>query len=360
MSTLLHKLESINDRYSEVGELITDPAVIGDMKRYVKLNKEYKDLEPLIGKYKEYKSIIDNIESAKEVLRTEKDEEFKEMAKQELASLEERKPKLEDEIKYLLIPKDPEDSKNSVVEIRAGTGGNEAAIFVGDLYRMYTRYCAKKGWKVEIVTLNESEAGGYKEATFTVEGNEVYGLMKFESGVHRVQRVPETEAQGRVHTSAATVAVLPEADEVDVQVNMTDVKKDVFRASGAGGQHVNKTESAVRLTHIPTGIVVECQDERSQIKNFEKALKVLRSRMYEKEYAKVMDERAKIRKTMVSSGDRSAKIRTYNYPQGRITDHRIGLTLYNLTTVMNGELDEVIEALQVAENAEKLKSGISV
>ncbi|MFZ5553507.1 MAG: peptide chain release factor 1 [Bacteroidota bacterium] len=359
MSSLLQKLESINDRYNEVGELITDPAVISDMKRYVKLNKEYKDLEPLIEKYKLYKNMLGNLDSAKDVLRNEKDEEFREMAKAELAELEEKIPNLEEEIKYLLIPKDPEDSKNSVVEIRAGTGGNEAAIFAGDLYRMYTRYCAKKGWTVETITLNESEAGGYKEASFSVEGQDVYGLLKFESGVHRVQRVPETEAQGRVHTSAATVAVLPEADEVDVQLNMTDVKKDVFRASGAGGQHVNKTESAVRLTHIPTGIIVECQDERSQIKNFEKALKVLRTRMYEKELAKVVDERAKQRKTMVSTGDRSAKIRTYNYPQGRVTDHRIGLTLYNLSAIMNGELDEVIEALQVAENAEKLKSGLA-
>lgn len=355
---LLSKLQAIADRYREVSELITDPAVIADMKRYVKLNKEYKDLGPIVNAANEYESVLLNIDSTKEILRVEKDDEFREMAKAELEALENRKIQLDEEIKYMLIPKDPEDSKNAVVEVRAGTGGDEAGIFVGDVYRMYTRYFSKKGWNMEVLTVNESEAGGYKEVSFVVSGEDVFGRLKFESGVHRVQRVPETEAQGRVHTSAITVAVLPEADEVDVDINMNDVKKDVFRASGAGGQHVNRTESAVRLTHIPSGIVVECQDERSQIKNFERALKVLRSRLYDRELSKVMEERALKRKTMVSTGDRSAKIRTYNYPQGRVTDHRIGLTLYNLAAIMDGDLDELIDALLVAENAEKLKSGL--
>ncbi|MBX7095648.1 MAG: peptide chain release factor 1 [Flavobacteriales bacterium] len=355
---MLSKLQAIADRYREVSELITDPAVIADMKRYVKLNKEYKDLGPIVNAANEYESVLLNIDSTKEILRVEKDDEFREMAKAELEALENRKIQLDEEIKYMLIPKDPEDSKNAVVEVRAGTGGDEAGIFVGDVYRMYTRYFSKKGWNMEVLTVNESEAGGYKEVSFVVSGEDVFGRLKFESGVHRVQRVPETEAQGRVHTSAITVAVLPEADEVDVDINMNDVKKDVFRASGAGGQHVNRTESAVRLTHIPSGIVVECQDERSQIKNFERALKVLRSRLYDRELSKVMEERALKRKTMVSTGDRSAKIRTYNYPQGRVTDHRIGLTLYNLAAIMDGDLDELIDALLVAENAEKLKSGL--
>lgn len=355
---ILSKLQAIADRYREVGELITDPAVIADMKRYVKLNREYKDLGPIITAHNEYENVLSNLQGTLDILRVEKDEEFREMAKLELDNLQKRKEELEEEIKVLLIPKDPEDSRNAVMEIRSGTGGDEAAIFVGDLYRMYSRYFGRKGWQVEILNVSESEAGGYKEVSMVVSGEDVFGMLKFESGVHRVQRVPETEAQGRVHTSAATVAVLPEADEVDVDVNMNDVKKDVFRASGAGGQHVNRTESAVRLTHIPTGIVVECQDERSQIKNFERALKVLRSRIYDRELAKIMDERAQKRKTMVSTGDRSAKIRTYNYPQGRVTDHRIGLTLYNLAAIMEGDLDEIIEGLRMAENAEKLKSGL--
>lgn len=355
---ILSKLQAIADRYREVGELITDPAVIADMKRYVKLNREYKDLGPIITAHNEYENVLSNLQGTLDILRVEKDEEFREMAKLELDNLQKRKEDLEEEIKVLLIPKDPEDSRNAVMEIRSGTGGDEAAIFVGDLYRMYSRYFGRKGWQVEILNVSESEAGGYKEVSMVVSGEDVFGMLKFESGVHRVQRVPETEAQGRVHTSAATVAVLPEADEVDVDVNMNDVKKDVFRASGAGGQHVNRTESAVRLTHIPTGIVVECQDERSQIKNFERALKVLRSRIYDRELAKIMDERAQKRKTMVSTGDRSAKIRTYNYPQGRVTDHRIGLTLYNLAAIMEGDLDEIIEGLRMAENAEKLKSGL--
>jgi len=352
------KLLAIADRYREVSELITDPAVIADMKRYVRLNKEYKDLGPIVSASDEYEKTIEGIDGTLDLLRTEKDEAFREMAKAELDSLQQRKAELEDEIKVLLIPKDPEDSKNAVVEIRSGTGGDEAAIFAGDLYRMYTRYFAKKGWQVEVMSVSESEVGGYKEVSLLVSGEEVYGFLKFESGVHRVQRVPETEAQGRVHTSAATVAVLPEADEVDVEINMNDIKKDVFRASGAGGQHVNRTESAVRLTHIPSGLVVECQDERSQIKNVERALKVLRSRLYDRELSKALEERAQKRKTMVSTGDRSAKIRTYNYPQGRVTDHRIGLTLYNLAAIMEGDIEEIIDALRMAENAEKLKSGL--
>lgn len=360
MSSLLNKLEAINARYNEVSLLISDPAVIADMKRYVSLNREYSDLEEFVKVYKEYKGVLENIAAAKEIIQNEKDPEMKEMAQEELATSTERRDKMEADIKIMLIPKDPEDSRNAVVEIRAGTGGDEAGIFVGDLYRMYTKFCDEKGWKIEVLNLNESSSGGYKEVSFTIEGKDIYGTMKFESGVHRVQRVPETEAQGRVHTSAATVAVLPEAEEVDVELNMGDVKKDVFRASGAGGQHVNKTESAVRLTHLPTGIVVECQEERSQIKNYEKALKVLRTRMYEIELNRLHEERSAMRKTMVSTGDRSAKIRTYNYPQGRVTDHRIGLTLYNLSAIMNGDLDEIIEALSLAENAEKLKSGTEV
>ncbi len=357
MEDLLQRLESIKIRYDEVSELIVDPGIISDMTRYVALNREYKDLQPLMETLKEYKNVIDNIASSKVVLDTEKDPEFLEMAKAEFEELTARKVVMDEEIKYMLIPKDPEDTRNAIVEIRAGTGGDEAGIFVGDLYRMYKRYCDAHNIPNEVLVMNEGIPGSYKEITFQVNSANAFGIFKFESGVHRVQRVPETEAQGRVHTSAVTVAVLPEAEEVDVQISMVDVKKDVFRASGAGGQHVNKTESAVRLTHIPTGTVVECQEERSQIKNFEKALTVLRTRIFEKEYNRRMEERAAKRKTMVSSGDRSAKIRTYNYPQGRITDHRIGLTIYNLGPFMNGDIQEMIDALQMAENAEKLKEG---
>ncbi len=356
---LLEKLQAINERFEEVGQLITDPEIISDMKRYIKLNKEYKDLEPIIEAYKEYKNILDNIASAREILNNEKDPEFREMAKAELDELLERQEKLEEEIRILLIPADPQDSKNAIVEIRAGTGGDEAAIFAGDLYRMYQKYCESRRWKTELVEMNEGTSGGFKEVIFNVVGDGVYGVLKYESGVHRVQRVPQTETQGRVHTSAATVAVLPEADEFDIDLKMNDIRKETFCSSGPGGQSVNTTYSAVRLTHEPTGIVVSCQDQKSQIKNFEKAMKVLRSRIFDMEYKKYLDEIASKRKTMVSTGDRSAKIRTYNFPQGRVTDHRIGLTLYNLSSVMDGDIQEVIDALQIAENSEKLKEGVS-
>jgi peptide chain release factor 1 len=355
MSGLLDKLEAINMRREEVGKLIVDPAVIAEMKRYVKLNKEYKELEPIVEAYNEYKNIIENIESSKEILKTESDNEFKEMAKNELEELEIRKNEMDEEIKVLLIPKSPEDDKDVIIEIRAGTGGDEACIFVEDIYRMYTMYFKNIGWNIELINSNEGSVKGYKEIVLSIKGEGVFGILKFESGVHRVQRVPETESQGRVHTSAITVAVMPEAEDVDIDINMADVRRDTYRASGAGGQHVNKTESAVRLTHIPTGIVSECQDGRSQHKNFEKALTMLRSKMYQVELEKAQQERAEHRRSLVSSGDRSAKIRTYNYPQGRITDHRINKTIYNLANFMNGDVQEMIDALKMAENAEKLK-----
>ncbi len=356
---LLEKLQAINERYEEVSRLITDPDIISDMKRYISLNKEFKDLGPIITAYKEYKNILDNIESTREILNKEKDPEFREMAKIELDELLENEERLEEEIRILLIPADPQDDKNAIVEIRAGTGGDEAAIFAGDLYRMYQKFCETKGWKIELVDMNEGTSGGFKEVIFNVSGDGVYGVLKYESGVHRVQRVPQTETQGRVHTSAATVAVLPEADEFDVELKQSDIRKDTFCSSGPGGQSVNTTYSAVRLTHVPSGIVVSIQDQKSQIKNLEKAMSVLRTRLYDLEYKKYLDEISSKRKTMVSTGDRSAKIRTYNYPQGRMTDHRIGLTLYNLSAIMDGDIQEIIDALQVAENAEKLKEGVA-
>lgn len=352
---ILEKLEGVKQRFEEVGKLITQSDVIADMKRYVKLNKEYKDLEPIIEVYNSYKNTLSNIQSAKDILANEKDEELREMAKLELEELSNTIEPLEEEIKLLLLPADPEDSKNAILEIRAGTGGDEASIFAGDLYRMYVKYCESKRWKVEVTSFTEGTVGGYKEIILNVIGEGVYGILKYESGVHRVQRVPQTETQGRVHTSAATVAVLPEADEFDVEINPDDIRKDTYCSSGPGGQSVNTTYSAIRLTHIPTGIVVTCQDEKSQFKNLDKAMKELRTRLHDREYQKFLDEISSKRKTMVSTGDRSAKIRTYNYPQGRVTDHRISLTLYNLNYILDGNIDELIDKLQMAENAERLK-----
>jgi peptide chain release factor 1 len=337
---------------------MNDPAITSDMKRYVKLSKDYKDLQPVVRAYHQYKSLIDTIAECKELLSAEKDEELREMAKEELTASQQRKEQMEEEIRIMLIPADPQDSKNAVVEIRGGTGGDEACLFAGDLFRMYTRYCEKKGWKVEVADFNEGTAGGYKDITFNVSGEKVYGTLKYESGVHRVQRVPATETQGRVHTSAAAVVVLPEAEEFDVELNPADIKKEIFCASGPGGQSVNTTYSAVRLTHIPTGIVVSMQDQKSQIKNMEKAMTLLRTRLYEREYNKYMEEMSSKRKTMVATGDRSEKVRTYNYPQSRVTDHRIGWSMHNLPAFMDGDIEECIEALQLAENAEKLKASV--
>jgi peptide chain release factor 1 len=351
---ILERLESIKIRFEEVSQKITDPEVIADMKTYVRLNKEYRDIEPLVKTYEDYKNVLSNIDNAREILAIEKDEEMKEMAKMELDELTSRIGPLEEEIKLLLLPVDPEDDKNAIMEIRAGTGGDEASIFAGDLFRMYTKYIETKGWRYEVTSISDGTAGGFKEIVMKVTGDKVYGILKYESGVHRVQRVPKTETQGRIHTSAATIAVLPEADEFDIELNMNDVRKDTFCSSGPGGQSVNTTYSAIRLTHIPSGIVVQCQDEKSQIKNLEKAIGELRTRLYNLEYQKYIDNIASKRKTMVSTGDRSAKIRTYNYPQGRVTDHRINHTVYNLPTIMDGDIQEFIDKLQMAENAERL------
>jgi peptide chain release factor 1 len=352
---MIEKLEIVQQRFIEVSDLIIQPDIISDQKRYVQLNKEYKDLNKIVAKAEIYKSIIANIEEAETMIKEETDSEMIDMAKMQLEEAKEKLPLLEEEIRFLLIPKDPEDGKNVVVEIRAGTGGDEASIFAGDLYRMYTKYCQDQGWKVSFVDSNEGTAGGFKEVIFEVSGEEVYGTMKYESGVHRVQRVPQTETQGRVHTSAATVMVLPEAEEFDVEVNMNDVRVDYFCSSGPGGQSVNTTYSAVRLTHEPTGIVAQCQDQKSQHKNKEKALKVLRSRLYELELQKKLEQDAEKRNSLVSSGDRSAKIRTYNYPQGRVTDHRIGLTLYDLQNIINGDIQKLVDELKLYQNTQKLK-----
>lgn len=336
---------------------MVQPDAMADMKKYGKLSKEYKDLDKIVKKYDAYRNVLDNIANTKKMLETEKDAEFREMAKLELEELYPQKEEMEEELKKMLIPKDPNDSKNVILEIRAGTGGDEAALFAGDLFRMYERFSENKGWKLSVLDFTEGSSGGYKEIISTVSGDDVYGLMKYESGVHRVQRVPSTETQGRVHTSAASVAVLPEMEDVEVEINMNDIRKDTFCSSGPGGQSVNTTYSAIRLTHIPTGIVVSCQDEKSQIKNYEKALKVLRARLYEMELKKHNEAVGAQRKSMVGSGDRSDKIRTYNYPQGRVTDHRIGYTVYNLPAIMDGEIDDFMEQLRLAENTEKLKEG---
>jgi peptide chain release factor 1 len=356
---MLDKLSAINDRYNEVERLISSPDAMNDMKVFIQLSKEYKDLDPIIKAYKEYRDLVGNIAEAKEIVSTTDDLEMKEMAKMDLDENLPRKVEMDEEIKVLLIPQDPADAKNAVMEIRAGAGGDEASIFAGDLYRMYTAFAQSRGWKTELVDVADGTSGGYKEIIVNITGEDVYGQMKFESGVHRVQRVPQTETQGRVHTSAATVIVLPEAEEFDIELLPSDIRKDTYCSSGPGGQSVNTTYSAVRLTHIPTGVVAQCQDQKSQLKNYDKALKVLRSRIYEIELQKKLEEDAKHRKTMVSSGDRSAKIRTYNYPQGRVTEHRIGLTKYNLQNVMGGDIQEFIDELQLAENAEKLKDGSS-
>jgi peptide chain release factor 1 len=355
---LLNKLELIKRRFEDVERELSNPTVMSDMKRYAQLNREYKDLQKIVDRYHVYKNVQSNLENVKSVLATEKDEEFRELAKIEMDELEEQNEKLEEEIKFLLVPADPEDSKNAIFEIRAGTGGDEASIFAGDLFRMYNKYCERKGYRVDIVDITPGTAGGFKEIIFDVIGDGAYGVLKYESGVHRVQRVPQTETQGRVHTSAATVIVLPEADEFDVDLKANDIRKDLYCSSGPGGQSVNTTYSAVRLTHLPTGLVAQCQDQKSQIKNYDKALSVLRSRVYELELNKRLEEESKKRKTMVSSGDRSAKIRTYNYAQSRITDHRIGLTMYNLGTFMEGDISEMLSALQLAENAERMKEGV--
>ncbi len=352
---ILERLEGVKRRFAEVGDLLAAPDVISDMKRYIRLSKEYKELQPVVEAYNRYKSALDNLESSRALLAAEKDEEMREMAKAEIDTLINTIPDMEEEIKFLLLPRDPEDDKNAVMEIRAGTGGDEASIFAGDLFRMYSKYIESRGWRVELSSFQEGTAGGYKEIVLNVIGDGVYGIMKYESGVHRVQRVPQTETQGRIHTSAATVAVLPEASEFDIEVRNEDIRKDTYCSSGPGGQSVNTTYSAIRLTHVPTGVVVTCQDEKSQIKNLEKAMKELRTRLYNLEYQKYLDEISHKRKTMVSTGDRSAKIRTYNYPQGRVTDHRINLTIYNLPVVLDGNIQELLDKLQMAENAERLK-----
>jgi len=352
---ILEKLEGVKERFDNVSRELSDPEVMSDMKRYIKLNKEYKELEPIISAYKEYRDLLSNIDTAKQMLAEEKDEEIREMARQELDGWQSKTEPLEKKIKLLLVPVDPQDKKDAIVEIRAGTGGDEASIFAGDLFRMYSKFAENKGWKIEINRFTEGTSGGYKEIVFTLRGDGVYGIMKYESGVHRVQRVPQTETQGRVHTSAATVAVLPEAEEFDIEIKPEDIRKDTYCSSGPGGQSVNTTYSAIRLTHIPTGIVVTCQDEKSQLKNLDKAMSELRTRLYHIEYQKYLDKIASKRRTMVSTGDRSAKIRTYNYPQGRVTDHRINLTLYNLQSILNGDIQELIDKLQMAENAERLK-----
>lgn len=357
---MLDKLNIVKQRFDEISDLIIQPGVIADQKRYVQLNREYKDLKSLMAKRDQYIELSNNMTEAQEIIADGSDPEMTEMAKLQLEEAKEGLPRLEEEIKLLLIPKDPEDAKNVVMEIRAGTGGDEASIFAGDLYRMYSKYCESKGWRTSVLDFSEGTNGGFKEIQFEVTGEEVYGTLKFEAGVHRVQRVPQTETQGRVHTSAATVMVLPEAEEFDVHIDPKEVRIDFFCSSGPGGQSVNTTYSAVRLTHLPTGLVAQCQDEKSQHKNKEKAFKVLRSRLYDIELAKRQEEDAAKRNSQVSSGDRSAKIRTYNYPQGRVTDHRIGLTLYDLQNILGGDVQKIIEELRLVENTEKLKGASEI
>ncbi|MGP1620954.1 MAG: peptide chain release factor 1 [Candidatus Cryptobacteroides sp.] len=356
-STLVDKVLSLQEKYETLQRQLSDPEVISDMKKYVQLNKDYKELEPIIKAGLEYKKMIDNLASAKDILLNEKDEDLKSMAREEISAIEPKIPEMEQNIKLLLIPADPDDGKNAMVEIRGGTGGDEAAIFAGDIFRMYAKFAESKGWKLEVTDQTEGTSGGFKQVVFKLSSSNegVYGIMKYESGVHRVQRVPQTETQGRIQTSAASVAVFPEAGEFDVEIDMNDVRKDTYCSSGPGGQGVNTTYSAVRLTHIPSGIVVQCQEERSQLKNFDRALEELRTRLYNMEHQKYLDGIAAKRRTMVSTGDRSAKIRTYNYPQSRVTDHRINWTMYNLPVFMDGDIQECIDQLQIAENAERLK-----